>query len=95
LFITYKNTNFAGKNVMEQIIINIEDKTYGELLLKLLKELNFVKGITVTNTGSLRNKLPDSKFISKSDFWDTFGTGKDTSIDINFIKNKAWRTPNL
>jgi len=80
---------------MEQIIINIEDKTYGELLLKLLKELNFVKGITVTNTGSLRNKLPDSKFISKSDFWDTFRTGKDTSIDINFIKNKAWRTPNL
>jgi len=80
---------------MEQIIINVEDKTYGELLLKLLKELNFVKGITMANSPSTEKKLPDSKFISKSDFWETFGTGNDTSIDINFIKEKAWRTPNL
>ena len=80
---------------MEQIIINVEDKTYGELLLKLLKELNFVKGIRVDDVPVIKDELPKSKFISKSDFWETFGTGRDTSVNIDFIKEKAWRAPNL
>ncbi len=83
---------------MEQIIITVENKDYGDLLLKLLKELNFVKGISVTSNSvskSNTDKLPESKFVSKSDFWETFGTGKDTSVNINFIKEKAWRTVSL
>ena len=76
---------------MEQLIINVDKPSYAELLLNLLKELNFVKSISRIKNKAITKKLPPTKFKSKEEFWETFGTGENTSIDIKYIKEKAWQ----
>lgn len=34
---------------------------------------------------------PAVKRVSKNDFWETFGSGKDSSISIEAIRQQAWR----
>ena len=75
---------------MEQLIVQVDKPLYTELLLNLLKELNFIKSISRIKNKSITKKLPPTKFKSKEDFWETFGTGENTSIDIKYIKEKTW-----
>ncbi|MFH1320371.1 MAG: hypothetical protein ABII90_06950 [Bacteroidota bacterium] len=76
---------------MEQLIVNIDKLSNAELLMSLLKELNFVKSASRIKNKVIPQKLPVSRFKSKEEFWETFGTGKNTNIDIKYIKENAWR----
>ncbi|MFH1319260.1 MAG: hypothetical protein ABII90_01215 [Bacteroidota bacterium] len=76
---------------MEQLVVNIDKLSNAKLLISLLKELNFVKSASRIRNKAITKKLPLCKFKSKEEFWETFGTGKNTNIDIKYIKENAWR----
>ncbi len=79
---------------MEQIIIGVDNSSNSGILLSLLKNLRFVKWV---EKGKVIKpvELPAAKFKNKEDFWETFGSGKDSSVNIKHIKANAWRKNKL
>jgi len=78
---------------MEQITVGVETSNTG-LLLSLLKNLRIVKWVEKRKNAE-HSQLPPSKFRNKKDFWETFGSGKNTSVSIENIRKNAWRKNEL
>lgn len=79
---------------MEQITIGVDNSSNSGILLSLLKNLPFVKWIEKGKTIH-HAKLPPAKFKNKKDFWETFGSGKNSAINIQHIRENAWRKNKL
>ena len=79
---------------MERITIGVDTRSNKGILISLLKNLRFVKWIEKGKPSNLSD-LPISKFKNKKDFWDTFGLGKQSNINIGTIRKTAWRKTEL
>lgn len=77
---------------MERLIIEVDNNANAGLLMRLFRSLSFVKAVRKTDKSEEEKLLPKSKFTTKKEFWETFGTGVDSSIDIGQIKENAWRS---
>lgn len=66
---------------MEKYILTITDGSKKELLLRFLKEINFVH---------IEKKAEDVLPRSESNFKELFGIWKNRDISLNEIRNKAW-----
>ena len=69
---------------MEQLVINIGSRNDAMFLMRLLKSLNFVSSVRKINNNEKIKTLPATNFTTKENFWDTFGTGKRTEINIKY-----------
>lgn len=78
---------------MEQLTITVDNSANSGLLISLLKNLSFVKWIE--KKSGKTTQLPVSKFKNKEDFWETFGSGENTSVSIKHIRQNAWRKNQL
>jgi len=71
---------------MEKILITTKNFNDSQLLLKLLKKLDFVNSVEHLKDGA----IPKSKFKSWEDFNEGFGIGKNNKITLKEIRERAW-----
>ncbi len=67
---------------MSKILIDIQDQSKKEILISLLRELQFVKFHEI-------EKISESK--KASDFRRLFGIWKDRDIQLSDLREKAWK----
>ena len=67
---------------MQQVVINIKDDSKLELFLKFIKHLDFVE---------IKKKKEKKEEIDNSLFDNLFGIWKNRDINIEEIRNKAWK----
>ncbi len=67
---------------MDQILINIKDKSKAHIVVDLLKELSFIE---------FRELDKANKIGKDSDFRELFGIWKGREITIDDLRQKAWQ----
>ena len=75
---------------MEQLLINVDTKLNAHFFLRLVKSLNFVKGVNVINEKTEKN-ITKGTFKSKDAFLKLCGIWQGKNITLKKIRDKAWR----
>ena len=70
------------EKIMQQVVINIKDDSKLELFLKFIKHLDFVE---------INKKKESKEEIDNSLFDNLFGIWKNRDINVEEIRNKAWK----
>ena len=74
---------------MEQLIVNIDNKSNANLLLQLVKKISFVKDVKTKKIKEARS-IPKGTFTKKS-FLEMCGMWEGRDITVEQIREKAWR----
>ena len=75
---------------METIKITVKDKKHARMLAELARELNFVTSVESLKDDKV-SVIPKGKFSSEEDFLSMCGLWKDRDIDVEKIREQAWR----
>ena len=74
-------------HIMEQIVIQVDDKEEAKLLTRLLSSLNFVVSISTTSEDEDAGSLIKNE---ETDFFAYAGIWEKRDIDLKMIREKAW-----
>jgi len=71
---------------MEQIVIQVKDKSKARALINFLKNLEFVENISSNNlpVAQIDNSSKDAEFLALAGLW----AGRDVTLES--IRQKAW-----
>jgi hypothetical protein len=79
---------------MKTITITVEDQENAHLLAELAKQLSFVRSVEISGTES-PEEIPTGKFASEEEFLELVGLWKNRDVNVETIREKAWRRINL
>jgi hypothetical protein len=70
---------------MEQVVIEVSDKTKARLLVELLNSMDLVESVKTLSKKNVRRQ-PNTA----DDFFALAGIWADRAVDIDSIRHKAW-----
>lgn len=73
---------------MQQIVVEVEDAAKAEMLLELLKALDFVNVVKASEKAHLQSKT--TPLGETSDFFSLAGLWENREISLESIRQKAW-----
>jgi hypothetical protein len=73
---------------MQQIVVEVEDVSKAEMLLELLKALNFVNVVKASEKKHLQANT--ATLQETSDFFSLAGLWENREVSLESIRQKAW-----
>ncbi len=73
---------------MQQIVVEVEDAAKAEMLLELLKALNFVNVVKASEKEHLQANT--TTLQETSDFFSLAGLWENREVSLESIRQKAW-----
>ena len=73
---------------MQQIVVEVEDAAKAEMLLELLKALNFVNAVKASEKEHLQANI--TTLQETSDFFSLAGLWENREVSLESIRQKAW-----